>query len=464
MSLPKTAILGPRSASGAGASMPPRLLCALLLIAPCSFAQSASTEQATTNQLKMVVILTRHGVRSPTGAANVKDPWPKLQPDWGVDCCGDLTPTGKQLVRLMGTYYHEHYAAPAQRILPAGCPDKQVYIWADNEERTMETGGELAQGMARGRPDCNIIVHSVGYKPQDCSTSPGDKFCQRGKPTDPLFHLPSTYYKPDPQQMQAIADHINKNYKQLVEKYSKPLQDLQDTLCPSKNCMLTPDQPASVVDGKLSWHGRFSAGSTAAEIFLLEYGNGMPCNKVGWGRVIFNSPDCSGPGELFRHMQEIHTAYFQEMQRAPYIAKIQGSNLTYHILQKLRQGVHSPVGLQQKLVIFSGHDTNIANVAAMLNLHWKLPDLPDDDTPPAGALVFELYSSPEKGKDFVRVHYVHQTVRQLRTRAALTDKHPPNWVDLTMSPCETKCDFQKFEKILLKAIDQNFVTQNATDK
>ena len=288
MSLPEAAILGSVLLRDSGAFMLARLLCVFFFIAP-ALAQSAS------GQLKMVVILTRHGVRSPTSATYVKDPWPKLQPDWGVDCCGDLTPTGKQLVRLMGTYYRDYYAVPAHRILPAGCPDKQVYIWADNEERTMETGGELAQGLDGGLPGCNIIVHSVGYKPQDCSTSPGDKFCQRGKPTDPLFHLPSSY-KPDPGQMQAIADHINKNYKQLVEKYSKPLQDLQDTLCPSKNCMLTPDEPASVVDGKLSWHGRFSSGSTAAEIFLLEYGNGMPCNKVGWGRVIFNSPDCSGPG------------------------------------------------------------------------------------------------------------------------------------------------------------------------
>jgi 4-phytase/acid phosphatase len=100
----------------------------------------------------------------------------------------------------------------------------------------------------------------------------------------------------------------------------------------------------------------------------------------------------------------------------------------------------------------------------MLNLHWKLPDLPDDDTPPAGALIFELYAGPEKGQHFVRMHYVHQTLRQLRTRAVLTDERPPNWVHLTISPCETSCDFQKFEKILKKAIDYKFVTQNPADQ
>src|SRR4029077_4359369 len=105
MSLPEAAILGSVLLRDSGAFMLARLLCVFFFIAP-ALAQSAS------GQLKMVVILTRHGVRSPTGAANVKDPWPKLQPDWGVDCCGDLTPTGKQLVRLMGTYYRDYYAAP----------------------------------------------------------------------------------------------------------------------------------------------------------------------------------------------------------------------------------------------------------------------------------------------------------------------------------------------------------------
>lgn len=429
--------------------MPTRLLCALLLVAPCSFAQSASNEQATTNQLKMVVILTRHGVRSPTGAAYVKDPWPKLQPDWGVDCCGDLTPTGKQLVRLMGTYYRDYYAAPAQRILPAGCPDKQVYIWADNEERTMETGRELAKGMNAGLPGCNIIVHSVGYKPQDCSASPGDKFCQRGKPTDPLFHLPSSY-KPDVGRMQAIADHINKNYKQLVDKYSKPIQDLQDTLCPSKNCMLTPDKPASVVDGKLNWQGRFSAGSTAAEIFLLEYANGMPCNKVGWGRVIFSSPDCSGPGQLFRQMQEIHTAYFQETQRVPYIAQMQGFNLLNEIASRLKQGA-GRAAPQQKLVIFAGHDTNIANIAGIFDFKWKPCDLPENDTPPAGALVFELYKDPLKDNYWIRVRYVYQRVKQLRTRVPLSLAHPPQWLDVALLSCRNDdCDIRKLDKSAIK--------------
>src|SRR5207302_1285806 len=136
-------------ASGSGAFMLARLLCALIFIAP-AWAQSAST------QLKMVIVLSRHGVRSPLSpmSAYAKDAWPDNQRDWQVDCCGDLTPSGEELARLMGEYYHAYYAH--QKLLPEGCPEKQVFIWADNEERTVQTGRELAQGLADGAPGCDI--------------------------------------------------------------------------------------------------------------------------------------------------------------------------------------------------------------------------------------------------------------------------------------------------------------------
>ncbi len=63
-----------------------RLLCVLILIAPFASAQSSSLEQPTSKQLKLVVILTRHGVRSPTSMMPGYSPhsWPDLEKDWNV--------------------------------------------------------------------------------------------------------------------------------------------------------------------------------------------------------------------------------------------------------------------------------------------------------------------------------------------------------------------------------------------
>src|SRR5215470_5589896 len=102
--------------------MPARLLCLLLLIAQYSPAQPASSEQPATTQLKLAVILTRHGVRSPTSSMKgySRHDWPGLENDWRVECCGDLTPRGAELVFLMGAYYRSHFAQ--QKLFPeVGC-------------------------------------------------------------------------------------------------------------------------------------------------------------------------------------------------------------------------------------------------------------------------------------------------------------------------------------------------------
>src|SRR5262249_49855681 len=96
------------------------LVCTLVLVTS-ALAQDVSTK------LKMVVIVTRHGVRPPLSenpkSPYAKDPWPSLN-DWGARCAGDLTKTGFKLATLMGGYYSAHYTH--QGLLPEGCPSQQV--------------------------------------------------------------------------------------------------------------------------------------------------------------------------------------------------------------------------------------------------------------------------------------------------------------------------------------------------
>ena len=52
------------------------------------------------------------------------------------------------------------------------------------------------------------------------------------------------------------------------------------------------------------------------------------------------------------------------------------------------QGSLGEVG--DRVLIVVGHDTNISNIAGLLGISWLLDGYPPDDTPPGGALVFEL--------------------------------------------------------------------------
>jgi 4-phytase/acid phosphatase len=225
-----------------------------------------------------------------------------------------------------------------------------------------------------------------------------------------------------------------------------------------------PDDFDTTKKGTFKWTGSFPVGSTDSENFLLEYANGMPCNILGWGRVAYDStkPDCNPAGQPFRTMQRIHTLYFDLVNRHQYLATIQGSNLANQVLLKLTQGADGQA--PAPLVIYAGHDSNIANIAGMLKLHWTLPDLPEDDTPPAGALVFELYEGKTPKDLYVKLKYVHATMAQMRAQTVLSVSTPPDRAGITIPDCADPCSFSQFQAIMSRAIDQSFVTQDPHPK
>jgi 4-phytase / acid phosphatase len=427
-------------------------------------------------KLKMAVIVTRHGVRPPLDknprSPYAKDPWPSLK-EWGARCAGDLTETGVKLATLMGAYYREHYIE--RGLLPKACPSNQVFIWADAEERTWETSKALATGLSQRFPGCDVKVHAV--------VEPPDESCEAKNPPDYFFH-PMAKFKADPVAIDNVINDIKKQLPRLREKYEPELASLQKVvMCcnsegPDKNvcsplqsCTLLTLPDKFSLDDKnntFKWTGPFSVGSTGTENLLLEYADNLKCGSVGWGRAGFHytTPDC-GPSDApkFRHMQGIHTLYFQLVNRNPYLAKIQGSNLANQVLLKLKEGAAGKSSTP--LVIYGGHDTSIANLAGMFDLHWFMTDLPADDTPPAGALVFELYQgTPADGHDgqFVMIRYVHATMAQLRRQSVLSLSDPPEWTVTEIPNCKHPCSFDRFANMMNRAIDKSFTTSTPNDK
>src|ERR1700729_439815 len=108
-------------------------------------------------RLELVIVLSRHGVRSPLSAQADLDkfsasPWPK----WDV-APGILTAHGYQLMKMFGDWDRTKFAGEGL-LAPTGCADAaHVTILADTDERTRETGKALSEGMF---PDCNVVVHS----------------------------------------------------------------------------------------------------------------------------------------------------------------------------------------------------------------------------------------------------------------------------------------------------------------
>jgi hypothetical protein len=130
--------------------------------------------------------------------------------------------------------------------------------------------------------------------------------------------------------------------------------------------------------------------ATFAENLQLEYLEGMPDSQVGWGGVDKQS---------MTSLMALHAASSDLVQRTPVIARAQAGNLLSQILGTLDQAEeHKPISTaigtpEDKVVFLVGHDTNISNLAALLDAHWLVNGYQRDDAAP------EAPSSSSFGKD-----------------------------------------------------------------
>jgi 4-phytase / acid phosphatase len=128
-------------------------------------------------------------------------------------------------------------------------------------------------------------------------------------------------------------------------------------------------------------------------------------------------------------------------------------------LQRATQG-ESATGSRPKLTLLVGHDTNLAAIGGVLGLHWSLPSYLPDETPPAGALHFELLREPQSGDYLVRVRYVAQTLDQMRLQRQLDRDNPPEAAVATIAGCRGDggaCPWDAFAALAAKGIDPECV-------
>lgn len=400
----------------------------------CTPAQN--TPPPVDGDLKFVVALFRHGVRSPLKAEDPPkhsgSPWPVLT-DWsdGDKCAnwGDLTPHGTTAATILGAWYGSNYSKVWGKNFTG-------YVWADVDERTQKTAAALATGL--GASGISVTVESL---------APAT--------VDPLFHsFKAECGTPDPKELNKIVMKIRTKHEDWLGCFQDSLGQLENVFacknaCASPTPTPIPCEPLHCVKDKIgawapptptpgasppaptptprptspiTWDGQFSYASTATETFLLEYANHM---KPGWGNVAVGR---DGSGPQLSDLLRLHEFYFDITERDEYLAGIQGANLLREILGQLNRKAGNPLDGEcphgdgsSQFVGLVGHDTNLAHLNKLLNITWTFHDdqlpadirnLPDNDALPAGALVFEL--SERNLEHWVRIQYVTQSLSQIR--------------------------------------------------
>ena len=410
-----------------------------------------STEGA---RLQFVVILTRHGVRSPTRPLQELETYAaEAWPSWGVKP-GELTAHGAKLIHQLGSY-DRAYLAAAGLLQPSGCADApHIRIRADVDQRTRETGRAWAEGAL---PGCHITVDTMASG------------------ADPIFHALATgVAKPDRElALASVTGRIGGNTAALVASHRHAFEILRYLLtgCAAIGPCAAEEKPGKQAVLKLKSEidpgrgdrladvlGPLKAGSELAEDFLLEYTDGMPEKNLGWGRL---------NRENLLEVMSIHTLYEDVIRRDPYLARAQISNLLSHILRSMEQAVSRkevPGALGKagdRVLLVVGHDGNIANVGAMLGVSWLLDGYQRNDTTPGGALIFELWKQTN-GEFTIHAYYRAQSLDQMYKAVPLSLDEPPLRSRLFLhgysrADADFSCSWNGFQRALETAIDPAFV-------
>ena len=385
--------------------------------------------------LHMVVVVGRHGVRSPTNPGELSAysalPWPA----WSVPP-GNLTPHGAAASRLLGAAYRAMYAE--RGLFPrTGCPPADTsYVWADVDERTKATATAFIDGLA---PHCAISAHDAGTA------------------VDPLFHAIPTLGKASPILSRASFDGgFGATTQAIVPAFGATFRTLDNILgCAASRCSTLSAAPVSIVTspktGLAELQGAVDLASTAVEDMILAYADGRPLSEVGWGHV---------DRRTLLELSQLHVLKYALNTETPYAARVAGSNLLEHVTATIDQGAsgtknaNTRAPLAARFVAFVGHDTNLEEFAGLLRLHWLLPGYQANDTPPGGALVFEVWHTAGASEAFVRTYFTAQSLDDLRTLSP----NQPERVPVFVPGCPAlDCPVSAFDRVVLSQIDPAFV-------
>lgn len=395
------------------------------LIAACAAVLKSAPAPAAEPAFQIVrtVMLMRHGIRSPTKAQPIPAEYsPLAWPRWSVGP-GLLTERGAKGIALLAAADRAYFIKAS--LLPAsGCPGTgHVTVRASKVARAIETAHAWSDGLL---PGCKVAIE------HPAKTAP-----------DPLFHAledAPEWFDGQRAYEDSLAQAPKGGLTAQVKQLGPQIRQLETILgCAVPACDLEKD-PTTLVQrphDRPGLHGPLDIASTASESLLLEYLEGMPMSKVGWGRATRSDID---------RLLVLNTMKYKYVDWPLYIAKAAAGPLARTILQALGTSNGS------RITLLAGHDTNIAQVGGLLGLHWHAASYPRDNVPPGSALGFELLEDGN-GRQFVRAFFRSQTMNQLRNLEPLGPANPPHRQYLYIPGCGTPedalgCDLPTFTRIV----------------
>jgi 4-phytase/acid phosphatase len=403
------------------------MLWGLLLAATLDVRAHPAHQAAPALQVEKVWMLFRHGVRAPlpgeaAAAALAPQPWPVWDTPPSL-----LSAHGRAAVERSGDYTRQWLLRDG--VLPAeGCPaDGTVSIYANTDQRTIVSAQLLADALA---PGCRL---QAGHQAEGSD--------------DPLFRpVEAGAVEFDAAAAVASIQRQTGGPAAVLAPYARELRTMQEILGCTDTCDFA-HMPSSLTPGEngrgLALHGPLDLTSGTAEVFILQYAEGMPLDQVGWGRAT--------PARIAA-ASRLHALLFEIYARPQYMAARAGAPLAHRLLDTLG-AADAP-----RLSVLVASDTHIAALSGLLDLHFHLPGFGRDDAPPGGALVLEQVRDARSGQRYVRARYQAQSLDQLRALTPLSLRKPPLLQTLHVPGCSDPktqlCTLLQFQKVMQEALQR----------
>ncbi len=388
--------------------------------------QNAKAPQYKNPTLEKVVIVSRHGIRSPE-EDETKEALAQYTPykwaDWKVGV-GHLTEKGAQLETYFGQYLNEYLTQQGLLNKQECDSGKNIRVYSNSVPRTISTGKAITAGAFA---NCNV------------KTEHQNKIGE----TDPIFSVDVRTDSEDFKKkvlsgvdLAKTNDKLEPNHQLLAE-----LIDFKN----SNECRIQKDCTFIEEDGHLRIEkgkrpsiksGDLRVSKSIVNALLLQYYEGLPADRIAGGNI--------DTEEEWLKINKIKDEYF----RASRGYQPAAAHIAYPLIKTIRQDLEG----SRKISVLVGHDSNIVSLLSALGVKdYTLPGQ-FEKTPIGGKVFFEIWKDSESGQKLVKTKYVYQSAQQLRKGEKLSLASPPKEVVLEMDKCKTDrdgfCDYADFNAIL----------------
>lgn len=373
--------------------------------------------------LKEVVILSRHNIRSPLSGPGsaLGEMTPHKWVTW-TSAPSELTQRGGALETIMGQFFRKWLADEgmfAENYVPTA---DEVNVYANSMQRCIATAQYFTSGFM---PTAGLRVnHRFSPSKMDPVFNPqitkdGAEFQKEAR-----RQIASRGGKDG---MRGINQAIAPNYALMAE-----VLDLSESPA-AKSGKMTGftdyDTKVMLEKGKEPYLApcALKDANSASDAFILQYYEEPDTVAAAFGHKNVTRED-------FKRLAQIKDVYQTCLFSAPIVAVNVANPLLHYMYDELNADA-------RKFTLLVGHDSNIGSVCSALGVEpFEAPQAIEAQTPIGGKLVFEKWVDPATKEEYVAVNLVYQSVDQLRDMSLLSLDNPPMVLPLTLTGLTPNAD------------------------